>query len=85
MFEIYKDDTYNEKYEVIYYTELDEDSKYTEIQKAFSGTSYYNGYIGFSRNSEAKKIINSILDKLNNGVQITEKEIGELLKEYTPL
>jgi hypothetical protein len=34
MFEIYQDKQYNQKYRVVYYTELNENNKHAEINRA---------------------------------------------------
>ena len=84
MFEIYRDKQYNEKFRVVYYTELNEHNKHVEINRALAGASYFDGFIKDFRKEEAKQIIEDILKQLNEGVAINKDEIKEKLKEYTP-
>ena len=84
MFEIYRDKQYNEKFRVVYYTELNEHNKHVEINRALAGASYFDGFIKDFRKEEAKQIIENILKELNDGKTIAKDEIKEKLKEYTP-
>jgi hypothetical protein len=84
MFEIYRDKQYNEKFHVVYYTELNEHNKHVEINRALAGASFYDGFIKDFRKEEAKKIIDDIISQLNAGNIIEKAEIVEKLKEYTP-
>ncbi len=84
MFEIYRDKQYNEKFRVVYYTELNEHNKHVEINRALAGASYFDGFIKDFRKDEAKQIIEDILKQLNEGVAIDKDEIKEKLKEFTP-
>ena len=84
MFEIYQDTHYNQKYRVVYYTELNEHNKHSEINRAMSGNSYYGGFIKDFGKNEAKLIIDDILVRLNSGTLVSQEEIKKLLKDYTP-
>lgn len=84
MFEIYKDSMYNKKYKVVYYTELNEHNKHSEISRAMSGEHYFDGFIKDYRKEEAKKIIEEIVIGLNDGKMVSAQEIKDKLKEYTP-
>lgn len=84
MFEIYRDKQYNEKFHVVYYTELNEHNKHVEINRALAGASFYDGFIKDFRKEEAKSIIDEIIKELNAGNIIEKAEIAEKLKEYTP-
>ncbi|MCI0715029.1 MAG: hypothetical protein L0Y77_01720 [Chlorobi bacterium] len=84
MFEIYKDKLYNQRFRVVYYTELNENNKHAEINRAMAGTSYYDGFIKDYRKDEAKKIIEDIVIQLNEGNMINKEEIRKRLKEYIP-
>ena len=84
MFEIYKDTLYNQKYRVVYYTELNENNKHAEITRAMSGNSLYDGFIKDYRKEDAKQIITEIVASLNEGNSITKEEIKLKLKEFTP-
>jgi len=84
MFEIYQDVQYNKKFRVVYYTELNENNKHVEINRALAGTSYFDGFIKEYKKEEAKAIIQEIIFKLNDGVMILPDEIKEKLKDYIP-
>lgn len=84
MFEIYQDTLYNKKYRVVYYTELNENNKHSEISRAMSGNSYFNGFIKDYRKDEAKKIITEIVECLNEEKLIPVEDIKSRLREYTP-
>lgn len=84
MFEIYRDKQYNEKFHVVYYTELNEHNKHTEINRALAGESYFDGFIKDFRKEEAKRVIDDIVKQLNNGNTVEKAAIKEKLKEYTP-
>jgi hypothetical protein len=84
MFEIYRDKKFNEKFHVVYYTELNESTKHTAINAAMAGVSYYDGFIKDFGKDKAKEVIDGIVKQLNEGTMLTKAEIREMLKEYTP-
>ena len=84
MFEIYRDKHYNEKFHVVYYTELNENNKHVEINRALAGESYFDGFIRDFRKEEAKQIIEDIVKQLNEGVLIDKDQIKERIKEHIP-
>ena len=84
MFEIYRDKKFNEKFHVVYYTELNENNKFTEINHALAGSSYFDGFIKDFGKERAKEVIEGIVGELNGGNLLTKEEIREKLKEYTP-
>ena len=80
MFEIYKEATYTGKYRVVYYTELNENNKEWEINKAMAGEHFYDGFIKNFGKDEAKDIIDALLKRMNEGENLSsgdiEKELG---------
>ncbi|MCX7877507.1 MAG: hypothetical protein N2510_02575 [Ignavibacteria bacterium] len=82
MFEIYQDKHYNEKFHVVYYTELNEHNKHAEISRAMAGKSYFDGFIKSYKKDEAKQIIEKIIDELNDGTELAREEIRNRLKDY---
>lgn len=84
MFEIYRDKHYNEKFHVVYYTELNEHNKHIEINRAMAGESYFDGFIKDYKKDEAKQIIEDIVKQLNDGKTVEKADIKELLKDYIP-
>ncbi len=80
MFEIYRDATYTGKYRVVYYTELNENNKEWEINKAMAGEHFYDGFIKNFGKDEAKDIIDALLKRMNDGEHLSgmdiERELG---------
>ena len=83
MFEIYRDGTYTGKYRVVYYTELNENNKEWEINKAMAGEHFYDGFIRNFGKDEAKDIIDALLKRMNDGENLSgndiERELGSHL------
>ena len=82
MFEIYREATYTGKYRVVYYTELNENNKEWEINKAMSGEHFYDGFIKNYGKDEAKDIIDSLLKRMNEGENLTPEAIERALGQY---
>ncbi len=82
MFMIYRDTTYTDMYRVCYFTELDEHNKESEINKALAGESFYDGFIKNFKKDKAKKIIDTFLERLNNGENIEPSQISKALNEF---
>jgi hypothetical protein len=84
MFEIYKDTLYNKNYRVVFYTELNEHNKHAEISRAMAGEHFFDGFIKDYKKDEAKKIIETIVNELNEGIEHSTTTVKDRLKEYTP-
>ena len=84
MFMIYRDTTYTDKYRVVYFTELDEHNKEAEINKAFSGVHYHDGFIKNFKKDKAKEIIDRFIERLNKGEDIPPSKISKALDEFIP-
>jgi hypothetical protein len=84
MFEIYKETTYTGKYRVVYFTELQDHNKETEISHAMAGEHIYDGFIRVYRKDDAKEMIGKLLDRMNNGEAISAAQIESELKPYIP-
>ena len=82
MFEIYRETEYSGRYRVVYFTELQDHNKETEINHALAGEHYFDGFIKNFRKDEAKEIINSILDRLNSGESLDPGEVERALGEH---
>jgi len=81
MFEIYREAGYGQQYRVVYFTELDEHNKETEISRAMAGEHLFDGFLVESRLSEAKSAIAGFLKRLNNGEDVTADELQRSLRE----
>ena len=81
MFEIYRETEYTGSYRVVYFTELNDHNKESEINHALMGEHFYDGFIKSYRKEEAKEIIEKILGRLNSGEKVqpqdVERELGE--------
>ena len=84
MFEIYKETTYNGRYRVVYFTELGDHNKEFDINHAMAGEHFYDGFIKNFRRIEAKQVIQKILQRLNDGEQVSVSEIDHQLEPFTP-
>jgi len=83
MFEIYRE-PYQGRYRVVYFTELQDHNKETEINRAMSGDHFYDGFIRNFRKDQAKDTINRILQRLNDGEALTPADVDRELKEFVP-
>ena len=84
MFEIYRETTYSGKYRVVYFTELQDHNKESEISRAMAGEHFYDGFIRAYRKDQAKELIDQILTRMNEGETVTATQIDEELKPFRP-
>ncbi|MBV9505499.1 MAG: hypothetical protein JO323_10920 [Acidobacteriia bacterium] len=82
MFEIYRETGYTGQYRVVYFTELGDHNKESEINHALAGEHYFDGFIKDFGKDEAKEIINGILGRLNNGETVPPGEVERALGAY---
>ena len=82
MFEIYRETEYSGKYRVVYFTELQDHNKETEINHALAGEHFFDGFIKNFQKDEAKRIIDSILVRLNSGERVNPQDIESALGEH---
>jgi len=85
MFEIYREAAYTGKYRVVYFTELNENNKEFEINRALSGEHFYDGFIKNYRKEEAKDIIDGLLKRMNDGERLTPKDVEQALEQFIPV
>jgi hypothetical protein len=82
MFEIYKETEYTGRYRVVYFTELQDHNKESEINHALAGEHFFDGFIKNFGKDEAKEIIVSLLERLNNGEPVDVPEIERALGDH---
>jgi hypothetical protein len=82
MFEIYREASYNRRYKVVYFTELYEHNKETEINRAMAGDHFFDGFLNGVHKEEAKAIIDRALLRLNDGEQVRPDELEQELSGY---
>jgi len=79
MFEIYRETEYSGKYRVVYFTELQDHNKETEINRALNGEHFYDGFLKNYQKEEAKQIIEACLERLNNGEKLDPADVESAL------
>lgn len=82
MFEIYREESYNRRFKVVYFTELNEHNKETEINRALAGEHFLDGFLSNVRKDEARAIIERALERLNNGEPVRPEELERELAAY---
>jgi hypothetical protein len=82
MFEIYRETEYTGHYRVVYFTELNDHNKETEINHALAGEHFFDGFIKNYRKDEAKAIIDALLSRLNSGERVEPQEVERALGEH---
>jgi hypothetical protein len=82
MFEIYRDAGYNQRFRVLYFTELNDHNRETEINRAMAGEHFYDGFIRNFKKDEAKAAIADIIRRLNSGEDIDPSELDRKLHAY---
>jgi hypothetical protein len=74
MFEVYHETTYRTQYRVVYYTELQDHNKESEINRAMAGEHFVDGFIRDGRKEEAKERIDTLLARMNEGEAMTPEQ-----------
>ena len=82
MFEIYRETEYSGEYRVVYFTELQDHNKETEINHALAGEHFYDGFIQNFRKDDAKQIIKGLIDRLNQGEKVAPSDVESALGEH---
>ncbi len=82
MFEIYRDAGYGGQYRVVYFTELGEHDKETEIEAAMRGEHIYDGFLLHRERQQGKQVVSEIIDRLNRGESVDARAIEESLKPF---
>jgi len=82
MFEIYREADFSGRYKVVYFTELGEHDKETEIADAMRGEHIYDGFLLHRDRNQAKQVVEQILDRLNAGEVISSSDIEHALQPY---
>jgi hypothetical protein len=82
MFEVYRDSAYGGTYRVVYFTELNDHNKETEISRALSGEHFLDGFLKNYGKDAAKAIIDDMIEQLNRGEAITPEEFVRRLGEH---
>jgi hypothetical protein len=84
MFEIYREATYSRRYRVVYFTELQDHNKESEINRAMAGEHFCDGFIRNYRKDQAKEVISRLIERLNAGEGLTKEVVERELKPFVP-
>ena len=82
MFEIYREKDFSGRYKVVYFTELGEHDKETEIADAMRGEHVFDGFLLHRDRNQGKQVVDEILDRLNSGEQVDRNEIEQKLQPF---
>jgi hypothetical protein len=82
MFEIYRETEYSGQFRVVYFTELQDHNKETEINHALAGEHFYDGFIRNFKKDEAKQIIQGLVQRLNEGERLEPAEVERALGDH---
>ena len=82
MFEVYREASYNRRYRVVYFTELNDNNKEAEINRAIAGDHFFDGFLNDKGKEEAKLIIERTLERLNQGEQVSPQDLERELAEH---
>ena len=82
MFEIYREKEYNRQYKVVYFTELGEHNKESEINRALIGEHFLDGFILDKSKDAAKEEIAKILHALNAGEPLSADDVQKRLMNF---
>jgi hypothetical protein len=83
MFEIYRESGYARKVRVVYFTELNDHNRETEISRAMAGEHLYDGFIRDHAKDEAKRIIAQFVERLNHGEPLEIETLRTSLEPYS--
>ncbi len=82
MFEIYRETADERRYRVVYFTDLGEHERETEISNAARGDHVFDGFILSRKRSQANEVVSGILERLNNGEAVDTADIERELKLF---
>jgi hypothetical protein len=75
MFEVYREASYDRRYKVVYFTELNEHNKEAEINRALAGDHFFDGFLKEIKKEAGKAIIDRTLARLNDGEPVAPEEL----------
>jgi hypothetical protein len=82
MFEIYRESEFSGRYKVVYFTELGEHDKETEIADAMRGEHIFDGFLLQRERNQAKQVVEDLLLRLNSGEPLRQADIEQALQPY---
>lgn len=82
MFEVYRETLYSGRYRVVYFTELQDHNKESEINHAMAGEHFFDGFLKNFGKEEGKQVIDGLLERMNAGERITVEEFVRTLGDH---
>jgi hypothetical protein len=82
MFEVYRETSYGSRFRVVYFTELQDHNKETEINRAMAGEHFLDGFIRDLRKQDAKAVIERLLERMNGGEKLKPEEFLAALGDH---
>jgi hypothetical protein len=82
MFEVYRETTYTAKFRVVYFTELNDHNKESEINRAMVGEHFADGFIKDLHKEDAKSRIDELLVRMNSGEPMSPQQFFTELGEH---
>ena len=82
LFEVYRETTYSGEFRVVYFTELQDHNKETEINRAMAGEHFVDGYLKNYTKDDGKRVIDSLVAELNRGEPLTPEQFLGRLGDY---
>ena len=70
------------RYRVVYFTELDDNTRDAEISSAVAGEHFYDGFVRRDRTDEVKQIIDGVVERLNEGEEVAAGELHRALAPH---
>ncbi len=81
MYEIYREEGYDRRFRVVYFTELGEHEKEREINRALAGEHVHDGFISEHGKEAAKAVIASFLARWNEGEHPDPADLTRMIRE----
>jgi len=82
MFEIYREGADQGSFKVVYFTELGEHERETEIGNAVRGDHVFDGFILSRERGPAKMVVQRLLEQMNNGSPLGSTDIERELRPF---
>lgn len=82
MFEVYRERGYDRRYRVVYFTELNDRDRDRELDRCLAGESFLSGFLAEASRKDARAVITSALERLNDGDGLTPEVLAAELEPH---
>ena len=82
MFEVYREGGYDRRYRVVYFTELNDHNRDTELNRCIAGTSFYSSFLREDSRKDARVVINKAIERLNDGEELSPSQLEAELEPF---